>query len=54
MRRRRIALAVAACGMLAGPATADAICVPYRAVVAAFEIGSTSMPTATGPSSTVV
>ncbi len=40
MRRRRIALAVATCVVLAGPATADAIRVPYRAILAGFEIGS--------------
>jgi hypothetical protein len=40
MRRRRIALAVATCFVLAGPATADAIRVHYRADLAGVEIGA--------------
>jgi len=40
MRRRRIALAVAACVVIAGPATADAIRVHYRADLAGVEIGT--------------
>jgi hypothetical protein len=38
--RRRIALAVATCFVLAGPATADAIRVHYRADLAGVEIGA--------------
>jgi Protein of unknown function (DUF3108) len=40
MRRRRIALAVASCIVLAGPATADAIRVPYRVSIAGFDVGA--------------
>jgi hypothetical protein len=40
MRRRRIALTVAACVLSAGPATADAIRVSYRAVFAGLDVAT--------------